>query len=246
MYKMRLLRNTKRNLQFFSIYFHSIEMFINKNVKYWKNTIPVFTELPCDGGDSDEGQGDEMDCRNKDVGIDNINAGYGENKVDLGDMYNGGGDSSDDTGVDDVGRANTIGGDDADFGNGDTKFHFVDDRGGGDGDDEDEGGDDDGVADSSIGNDANCGDGRSKVDCSKDTTVDDGNGKSYGGGDANEDGKGGDDNDDESNDGADGHKNDGDDDDDGCLNSIKNCLKNKKKVLENFSLPDSARWRKYL
>ena len=207
-----------------------------------KKHNPCFHRTSCDGGDNDEGEGDEMDCRNKDDGLDNINAGYGESKIDLGDMYNGGGNSSDDTGVGDVGRANTIGGDDADFGNGDTKFHFVDDRGGSDGNDEDEGGDnDDGVANSSIGNDANCGDGRSKVDCSKDTTIDDGNGKSYGGGDANEDGKGGDDNDDESNDGADGHKNEGDDDDDGCLNSIKNYLKNKNIALENFSLPDSAR-----
>ena len=35
-------------------------------------------------------------------------------------------------------------------------------------------------------------------------------------------------------------KNDGDDDD-GCLSSVKNCFKNKQIVLENFSLPDSAR-----
>ena len=40
--------------------------------------------------------------------------------------------------------------------------------------------------------------------------------------------------------GADGYKNDGDDDD-GCLNSVKNCFTNKQIVLESFSLPDSAR-----
>ena len=45
-----------------------------------------------------------MDGSNKDVGFDNVNAGDGENKVDLGDVYNGGGDIDDDVGVDDVGR----------------------------------------------------------------------------------------------------------------------------------------------
>ena len=104
MYKLRLLGNTKRNLQFFSIYYHNIEMFINKNVKYWKNPIPISTELPCDGGDNDESEGVEVDGSNKDVGFDNVNAGDGENKVDLGDVYNGGGDIDDDVGVDDVGR----------------------------------------------------------------------------------------------------------------------------------------------
>ena len=79
-------------------------MFINKNVRYRKNPIPVFTELLCDGGDNDEGDGVEVDGSNKDVGLDNVNAGDGKNKIDLGDMYNGGGDSNDDVGVDDVGR----------------------------------------------------------------------------------------------------------------------------------------------
>ena len=50
MYKLRLLGNTECNLQFSSIYFHNREMLINKTVKYWKNPIPVFTELSCDGG----------------------------------------------------------------------------------------------------------------------------------------------------------------------------------------------------
>ena len=104
MYKLRLIENTEHNLQFFSIYFHNIEMFVNKNVKYWKNPIPVFTKLPCDGDDNDEGEGVEVDGSNKDVGLDNVNAGDGKNKIDLGDMYNGGGDSNDDVGVDDVGR----------------------------------------------------------------------------------------------------------------------------------------------
>ena len=142
-YKLRLLGNTESNLQFFSKYFYNTEMFINKNAKYWKNPIPVFTELPCDGGDNDEGEGDEVDGNNKDAGLDNVNAGDGENKVDLGNVYNGG-DSVD------VGRVNTNCGDDADFGNGDRKFNCDADRGGGDGDDKDDGGVDDDDADSDM------------------------------------------------------------------------------------------------
>ena len=30
-------------------------------MRYWKNPIPVFSELPCDGGDNDEGEGVEVD-----------------------------------------------------------------------------------------------------------------------------------------------------------------------------------------
>ena len=91
-----------------------------------------------------------MDGSKKDVML--VNAGDGENKVDLGDVYNGGGNSNDDVGVGDVGRVNTNGGDDADFGNSDSKFDCGADRGGGDGDDKDDGGvDDDGDADSNIG-----------------------------------------------------------------------------------------------
>ena len=51
--------------------------------------------------------------------------------------------------------------------------------------------------------------------------------------------KGGDDSDGESNNGTDGHKYDSDDD--GCLNSVKNCFRNKQIILENFSLPDPAK-----
>ena len=121
MYKLGLFGNTGRNLQYFSIYFHNIEMFINKNVRYWKNSVPVFTERPCDGGDNNEGEVVEVDGSNKDVGLDDINAGDGKNKVDLGEVYNGGGDSNDDVGVDDVGKVNTNGGGDAaDFGDGDS------------------------------------------------------------------------------------------------------------------------------
>ena len=128
-------------------------MFINKNVKYRKNPNPVLTELPCDGGDNDEGDDDEVGGSIKDVGFDNINAGDGENKVDLGDVYNGGGDSNDDVGVGNVGGVNTNGGDDADFGNGDSKFDCGDDRGSGDSGEKDDGGvNDDGDADSNIGN----------------------------------------------------------------------------------------------
>ena len=62
-----------------------------------------------------EGKGVEVRGSNKDVCLDNVNAGDGENKVDLGDVYNGGGDSYDDVGVDDVGWVNTNGDDDADL-----------------------------------------------------------------------------------------------------------------------------------
>ena len=105
-----------------------------------------------------------MDGSNKDVDLDNVNAGDDENKVDLGGVYNGGGDSNDNVEVDDVGRVNANGGDDADFSNRDRKFDCGDHRSAGVGDD--------GDADSNIGNDADCGDGRSKVDCSKDVAAD--------------------------------------------------------------------------
>ena len=171
----------------------------------------------------------------KGVGLDILNAGDDENKDDLGDVYNGGGHSNDDEGVDYVDRTNNNGRDDAEFGNGDSKLDFSVNVGSCDDDK-----DDCGVANSDIGNDATCGDGRSKVDCTEDVVVDDGNSKSDGGGDTNYDGTGGDDSDVQSNDGADGHKTYGDDDD-GYLNSVKNCFKNKQIVLENFSLPDSSR-----
>ena len=44
--------------------------------------------------------------------------------------------------------------------------------------------------------------------------------------------------------GTHGYKNDGGDDD-GCLNSVKNCFTNKQIVLESFSLPGSARWENF-
>ena len=90
-----------------------------------------------------------MDRSSEDVGLDNVDAADGENKVDLGDMYIGSGDTNDGIGVD----------------NADSKFDCGDVRNGGDGDDEDNGSvDDDGDPDSIIVNDANCGGGRSKVD----------------------------------------------------------------------------------
>ena len=49
-----------------------------------------------------------MDGSNKDVGLDNVNTGDGENKVDLGHVYNGGGYSNDDVRFDDVGVVNTL------------------------------------------------------------------------------------------------------------------------------------------
>ena len=112
-------------------------------MKYWKNPNLVLTELPCDGSDYDE-----VDGSIKNAGFNNVNAGDGENKVYLGDVYNGGGDSNDDVGVGNVGGVNTNGGDDADFGNGARKFDCGDDRGSGDGGDKDDGDvDDDGDAD---------------------------------------------------------------------------------------------------
>ena len=57
-------------------------------MKYRKNPNPVFTELPFDGADNDEGDDGEVDGSNKDVGLDKVNAGDGENKVDLGDVCN--------------------------------------------------------------------------------------------------------------------------------------------------------------
>ena len=53
------------------------------------------------------------------------------------------------------------------------------------------------------------------------------------------DGRNGDDSDGESNYGADGHRNDDDDGDGGCLDSVKNCFKNKQ--IDNFKLPISTR-----
>ena len=51
----------------------------------------------------------------KDVGLDNINAGVNDNKVDLGDVYSGGSDSNDGGWVDDVGGIDTNGGDNANW-----------------------------------------------------------------------------------------------------------------------------------
>ena len=116
-----------------------------------------------------------MDGSNKGVDFDIFNAGDSENKVDLGDVYNGGGDSNDDVGADDGVRANTNGSNDAEFGKGDSKRDCGVFRGGNDGNDKDDGGvNDNGNVDSDTGNDANCGDCRSKVDCNKDVAVDEG------------------------------------------------------------------------
>ena len=56
-----------------------------------------------------------MDGSNKDVDLDDVNAGDGEKKVDFADVYNGG--------------------DDADSGNGDSKFDCGADSGSRDSDD---------------------------------------------------------------------------------------------------------------
>ena len=50
-----------------------------------------------------------MDDSNKNVGLDNVNAGDGENKVHLGYVHNGDSFSNDDAEVDDVGGNNTNG-----------------------------------------------------------------------------------------------------------------------------------------
>ena len=84
-----------------------------------------------------------MDGNNKDVDLDDVNAGDGEKNVDFADVYNGGSDSSDDAGVDDAGWINTNGGDDADSGNGDRKFDCGADSGSGDSDNKGYGGVDD-------------------------------------------------------------------------------------------------------
>ena len=45
-------------------------------MRYWKNPIPVFSELPCYGGDKDEGEGVEVDysCPKNDCKNDCKNA----------------------------------------------------------------------------------------------------------------------------------------------------------------------------
>ena len=74
MFKLRLSGNTKRNFQFIlPKYWNGYK----KNIKHWKNSIPVFTEPPCDGSDNYEVEGDEKVGINKDVGLDNVNAGDG-------------------------------------------------------------------------------------------------------------------------------------------------------------------------
>ena len=128
-----------------------------------------------------------MDGSNKGVGLDNVNAGDGENKVRLDDVYRDGGDSNDAVGVDDVGGVSTNGGGNAGFGDSDSKLGCGDDRNDGDGDDKNDSGVvDDGGADSNVGNDANCEDGKGKVDCSEDAADDDGNSNTDGGGDTND------------------------------------------------------------
>ena len=114
-------------------------MFKNKNVRYRKNPNSILTKLLCDGSDNDEGDDDEVDGSNKNLGLDNVNVGDDENKVDLADVHNEGSDSNDDVGVEDVGGVNTNGGDDADFGIGDSKFDCGDDRNSGDGNNKDDG-----------------------------------------------------------------------------------------------------------
>ena len=70
-----------------------------------------------DGGDNDVGNSDKEYASSNDVDFDNVNAGYGENKVDLCHMYSGGGYRYDGDGVDDVDEINGA----ANDGDGDSK-----------------------------------------------------------------------------------------------------------------------------
>ena len=142
-----------------------------------------------------------------DFDLDNVNAGDGKDKIDLGDVCSGGVDSNDDGAVDDVGGFGANGGEDADYGNGARKFDCSDDIEGGDGDDNDDVDvDDDGYVDSNIDNDTNCGDDKSKYDSSEDAADDDSNSNPDGGldddslDDTNDDGRDGNDSDGKSND----------------------------------------------
>ena len=69
--------------------------------------------------------------KDKDVGLDDINADDGKCKVDLGNVHSCGGDSNDGGGVDDIGGVYTNGGDDANCGEGDSKVSCGDLEGGG-------------------------------------------------------------------------------------------------------------------
>ena len=84
-----------------------------------------------------------MDGSNKDVGLDNINAGAGTNKVDFGDVYSAG-DSNLDDGVDNEGGVVTNDVDDANCRDGDHKADCSDNLDGGGFDNNDDGNVDDG------------------------------------------------------------------------------------------------------
>ena len=78
-----------------------------------------------------------MDGSNKDVDLDNINAGDDKNKVNLPNVYTDSGDSNDDGGVDGLTWDDTNGADHANCGDADSKFVFGDDVDSDDGDDSD-------------------------------------------------------------------------------------------------------------
>ena len=103
-----------------------------------------------------------IDGGNKDFGLDDSNAGDGENKVDIYDVDSVG-DSNDDCRVNNVCVVDINGCDDSNCGDTDCKFGFADDLVGGYGDSNNDGDVDDNGVDSNIGNDANRSDG--KVDC---------------------------------------------------------------------------------
>lgn len=65
-----------------------------------------------------------MDGINNDVGLDDVNAGDGENKFDLGYVHGGGSDGNDGGVVHDIGGVDFNGGDDVCCGDVETKVDY--------------------------------------------------------------------------------------------------------------------------
>ena len=117
-----------------------------------------------DNGDNDDCNRNEVDVSNKDFSLDNVNAGEGKNKFDLGNVYSCCRDSNDDSGVSWVAEVDTNGGNHANCSGCNSNLDCVDDIYSGDGDDKEDGDvDDDNHIYSNTGNEPDCGDGKSKV-----------------------------------------------------------------------------------
>ena len=86
-----------------------------------------------------------MDGINNDVGLDDVDAGDGENKFDLGYVHGGGGDGNDAGVVHDIGGVDFNGGDDVCCGDVETKVDYGDNLDGSDDDSNDDGDVDDDV-----------------------------------------------------------------------------------------------------